>query len=34
MDAVTIDPKAWADAGEAGLADAVALRRAIHAEPE
>jgi hippurate hydrolase len=34
MNAMTIDAEAWKAAGEAGLADAVALRRAIHAEPE
>jgi hippurate hydrolase len=34
MNALTFDPKAWADAGDAGLAEAIALRRAIHAEPE
>src|SRR5665213_420594 len=34
MNALTLDSETWAAAGEALLADAVALRRAIHAEPE
>lgn len=34
MNALTIDAKAWTDAGDAGLHDAIALRRAIHREPE
>jgi len=34
MNAVTFDAEIWAAAGEAGLATAIDLRRAIHAEPE
>jgi hippurate hydrolase len=34
MNAISIDRQAWISAGESLLADAVALRRAIHAEPE
>ncbi|MEO8927701.1 MAG: M20 family metallopeptidase [Caulobacteraceae bacterium] len=34
MNALTLDSEAWTAAGEALLADAIALRRAIHAEPE
>jgi amidohydrolase len=34
MNALTLDRETWTAAGEALLADAVALRRAIHAEPE
>ena len=34
MNAMTFDATTWTRAGEAGLNDAVALRRAIHAEPE
>ena len=34
MNAMSIDAQAWTAAGEAGLPDAIALRRAIHAEPE
>ena len=34
MDALTLDPEGWAAIGEQQLPDAVALRRAIHAEPE
>jgi amidohydrolase len=34
MNALTLDSETWTTAGEALLADAVALRRAIHAEPE
>ncbi len=34
MNAMTIDAAAWVRAGEAGLEDAITLRRAIHAEPE
>jgi amidohydrolase len=34
MNAMSFDAEIWRDAGEAGLAAAVALRRAIHAEPE
>ncbi len=34
MDARTLDPDGWTDVGEALLADAIELRRAIHAEPE
>jgi len=34
MNAQSFDPRTWTAAGEALLADAVALRRAIHAEPE
>ncbi|MFI4976519.1 MAG: M20 family metallopeptidase [Caulobacterales bacterium] len=34
MDALTLDREAWTAAGEALLPDAIALRRAIHAEPE
>jgi len=34
MNALTIDKDGWTAAGEAQLPDAVALRRAIHAEPE
>jgi amidohydrolase len=34
MNALTLDPNGWTAAGEAQLADAIALRRAIHAEPE
>jgi hippurate hydrolase len=34
MDADTLDRRAWTEAGEAGLPAAIALRRAIHAEPE
>src|SRR5947208_16805492 len=34
MDAITVDREMWTGAGEALLPDAIALRRAIHAEPE
>ncbi|HZZ35187.1 MAG TPA: M20 family metallopeptidase, partial [Caulobacteraceae bacterium] len=34
MDALTLDREAWTSAGEALLPEAIALRRAIHAEPE
>jgi hippurate hydrolase len=34
MNAMTFDAETWRAAGEAGLAAAIALRRAIHAEPE
>lgn len=34
MDATTLDPETWTSAGESGLAAAIDLRRAIHAEPE
>jgi len=34
MNAVTLDPEGWAAVGEALLPEAIALRRAIHAEPE
>jgi hippurate hydrolase len=34
MNALSIDRDAWTSAGEAQLPDAIALRRAIHAEPE
>lgn len=34
MNALSFDPSVWIDAGEAGLPAAVALRRAIHEEPE
>ena len=34
MNAMTIDAETWTAAGEAGLATAIELRRAIHAEPE
>jgi amidohydrolase len=34
MDAVTLDPSGWIAAGEVLLADAISLRRSIHAEPE
>jgi hippurate hydrolase len=34
MDALTLDPDGWTAIGEQQLPDAVALRRAIHAEPE
>jgi hippurate hydrolase len=34
MNAMTIDAEGWKAAGDAGLADAIALRRAIHLEPE
>jgi hippurate hydrolase len=34
MNAITLDAEAWREAGESGLETAVALRRAIHAEPE
>jgi hippurate hydrolase len=34
MNAMTIDAEAWRAAGDAGLEEAVALRRAIHLEPE
>ncbi len=34
MNALTLDADVWTAAGEALLADAVVLRRAIHAEPE
>ncbi len=34
MNAMSFDAQAWTEAGEAGLAQAVALRRAIHADPE
>lgn len=34
MDALTLDSEAWTAAGEALLPDAIALRRAIHLEPE
>jgi len=34
MNVVTFSPETWIAAGEAALPDAVALRRAIHADPE
>jgi hippurate hydrolase len=34
MDALTLDPDGWTAIGEGLLPEAVALRRAIHAEPE
>jgi hippurate hydrolase len=34
MNAMTFDAETWTSAGEAGLNDAIALRRAIHADPE
>ncbi|HEY1880506.1 MAG TPA: M20 family metallopeptidase [Caulobacteraceae bacterium] len=34
MNAMTLDAETWVAAGEAGLATAIDLRRAIHAEPE
>jgi hippurate hydrolase len=34
MNALSFDAETWTAAGEAGLAEAIALRRAIHAEPE
>ncbi len=34
MNAMTFDAATWTRAGEAGLDEAIALRRAIHAEPE
>jgi len=34
MNAMTLDADAWRAAGDAGLAAAIDLRRAIHAEPE
>ena len=34
MDAITLDREDWIGAGEALLGEAIALRRAIHAEPE
>ncbi len=34
MNALTLDREAWIAAGEALLADAIALRRQIHADPE
>ncbi len=34
MNALTFDPGVWTEAGESLLDDAIALRRAIHAEPE
>ena len=34
MNAITLDAEIWTAAGEAGLPDAIALRRAIHSEPE
>src|SRR5258706_15486962 len=34
MNALTLDREAWTAAGEALLPEAIALRRAIHAEPE
>ena len=34
MNAITFDADTWTAAGDAGLEDAIALRRAIHAEPE
>ena len=34
MNVMTIDAQGWRAAGDAGLADAIELRRAIHAEPE
>ncbi len=34
MNAMTFDAETWTAAGEAGLPAAIALRRAIHAEPE
>ena len=34
MNAMTLDTEAWRAAGDAGLAAAIDLRRAIHAEPE
>ena len=34
MNALAIDRDAWTAAGDAELHDAIALRRAIHMEPE
>ncbi len=34
MNAMTFDAETWTSAGEAGLSEAIALRRAIHADPE
>jgi len=34
MNALTFDADTWISAGESGLGDAIALRRAIHADPE
>jgi hippurate hydrolase len=34
MNAITFDADTWTAAGDAGLGEAIALRRAIHAEPE
>ena len=34
MNAITLEAEAWKSAGEAGLGQAIELRRAIHAEPE
>ena len=34
MNALNLDTETWTVAGEAGLGDAIALRRAIHADPE
>ena len=34
MNVMTFDPQLWTAAGEGGLGEAIALRRAIHAEPE
>ena len=34
MNALTLDANTWNAAGEALLPEAIALRRAIHAEPE
>jgi hippurate hydrolase len=34
MNAMTFDAETWTSAGEAGLNEAIALRRAIHADPE
>jgi hippurate hydrolase len=34
MNAITLDAETWTAAGEAGLGEAIALRRAIHADPE
>jgi len=34
MDALTLDPDGWTEAGERLLRSAIELRRAIHAEPE
>ncbi len=34
MNAMTFDAETWTSAGEAGLTEAIALRRAIHEDPE